>query len=654
MSTTPDNISADDAHMLIAQQSTLSALMAQPNSELLVPQMSNEALKRFTLLLDDAEINRIWNAAATMSAWREYDFITFVFAKSTPYGRTEWRCLSQALINHSASMYVDWFKRGIRREQVGYSDTSRFASIKDFALGEILEAADAVTVTALARWILTEAPSATRLRMLNVLATSKHKEGLAHPLEALKVSDGEELSSFLSGWWEEWLNRAIGKGSSTWRNLLKSSSYEVPESISFLAENCDDFFVLPIGYFTGILAETPEKIDSVLADLKIRKNAAAFVPMATVWHLLMRISDYVQSYGDHEIELLGLRQVLLDHAQNHPDTWTRALRWMMLHCEYRGIKSDIVGITCQLGKIATPELALLTVDENPDIAALAQGIHALLRGGEDPSGAHIAYLADSLAHYRDGTPKFPSPLSIRSGTWISSQSLESDLSDGVKRANGFFDIHLREHKGSVEEALTATLLNEIMVQFRTAAARSDAFGTPRLKLAQREISKNQEEHIYGCDLAFLVKAQAPGVYLMEWTDLVQVKKSVAMSKADATALTPDSWTIDIVQLGKIIKYSATAVYFLFCAQGGVLVVPAKYLMGFVDGKPGAVRNATRTLGYNAIRSAAIPLEQYLVNLLIGLWVGTTSQDTMDFVKGNNQIRPRTVIDVTIEFAAPRG
>ena len=72
------------------------------------------------------------------------------------------------------------------------------------------------------------------------------------------------------------------------------------------------------------------------------------------------------------------------------------------------------------------------------------------------------------------------------------------------------------------------------------------------------------------------------------------------------------------------------------------------------GKAGAKKSATRTLGYNDVRSAAVPLEQYLIDLLIGQWIGTNAKDTMDFVKENLKIKPRIVIDVVIEFAALRG
>jgi hypothetical protein len=662
MFTMPTELSTDEALTLIAQQNSLSEIIALPAAALLLPLIPKDTLAKFIEALDAAEIARIWEAAERSNSLKgKGALILTIFVHAKPYAGTEWKRLGRALISNCSSIYIDWFRQGIINEHVGYYRRQDFEDVGDFALEEILSAASCADISVLAGWAVAEAtvPVPARFDIINILAKSTPSKPCKHPLTELRERNEQELWQVLSPWWEKHLSFANRKDHTSWGKSLGIHPSSIPESVSYLAENGGDFLVLPIGYFSGILAETPEKIPTVLGEIGVRKNITAFVPMATLWHLLSRISEYAGGYGKFEIELLGLRSSLLEFAQANPGTWIQALRWMIRHVEHRHIKADIVAISCQLGQEVVEELSRLAHDDDPAIAALSGGIYALMKGSEDPSSAHIDYLADSLAHYYDGTPKFPSPLNLRSATWISSDRLEKYMRDGVQRARSFFDTHLCEHQGAVEEALTATLLNEILTQFRSAntmlkAARSENFGTPRLTLSQREVSKNVEEPVYGCDLAFLIKAQAPGVYLMEWTDLVQVKKSLAMSNQAATLLTPDSWTIDIKQLEKMIGYSSTAVYFLLCAQGGVLVVPARYLLGFVHGKAGSEKNATRTLGYNDLRSAALPLEQYLIDLLIGQWIGTNAKDTMDFVKGNLKIRPRFVIDVNIEFAAPRG
>lgn len=63
-----------------------------------------------------------------------------------------------------------------------------------------------------------------------------------------------------------------------------------------------------------------------------------------------------------------------------------------------------------------------------------------------------------------------------------------------------------------------------------------------------------------------------------------------------------------LQLHTLLEHSASAVYWLICCAGDVLVVPAKFLV--------AIENATArpsskqfTVGYAAVRHTAILLEQ---------------------------------------------
>jgi hypothetical protein len=89
---------------------------------------------------------------------------------------------------------------------------------------------------------------------------------------------------------------------------------------------------------------------------------------------------------------------------------------------------------------------------------------------------------------------------------------------------------------------------------------------------------------------------------------------------------------------------------MIASCGTVLVVPAKHLMGILGGN--SKRNFLKsfTAHYYELRAAAIPLEQYLVDLLIGQWLGTMSEDVINFVEGGNpNIRPRMVVEVILSI-----
>jgi hypothetical protein len=154
--------------------------------------------------------------------------------------------------------------------------------------------------------------------------------------------------------------------------------------------------------------------------------------------------------------------------------------------------------------------------------------------------------------------------------------------------------------------------------------------------------------VYGCDLAWLLHATVYGAYLSTWVDLVQVKKSKALQRnSNRKSSATNSWKIEIKQLNDILKWSATAVYWLIASEGEVLVVPAKHLLGIKRGRSKRATAESFTIGHHDVRSAAIPLEQYLVDLLIGQWLGTTSEDAVRFVEGDSNIRPMSVVEITI-------
>jgi hypothetical protein len=658
--------SDEEAAKVIKHHATLSGLLAHEHALQLLAHMTDDHVENFIDVMDGEEIEKIWTAAGELGyseSIGEGVFIQSLFNLAFPYGGTHFLRLSKALIENDPGRYITWFKEWSRLATISRNErlSEPFDRVSALALKEILVKADASAVADLSHWIVTAAPSPSRLKYLDTLAGLDMSGADQHPLLDLKLLNADALYRALSIWWEPQRDRClIREYDKPWSDFLETRYTSTPASIAFLAEHGGDFLALPIGYLSGVAAAVTGDIDSELKKYGVVSNSAVFLPVAQTWHFLSKISDYRMRRGnDHETELLGLRKALLDNVTRHPQSWITSLHWIFLHAEVRDVKSDTVAITCQLNQIATPRLENLLADNDGVVATLARGILALLTGTNDPASANIAYLADSLAHYHDGTLKFPSPLSLRSATWICSNELEQYFRDGVKRATAYFDHHVAESHTSPEESLTGTLMNELVVQFRDSlkilsTVKPQSSDAPTLRLAQRDFSKTKEEPIYGCDLAFLIRAQAPEVYKMEWTDIVQVKKSLVMSNSEAKSNTADSWEIDIRQLRKILLYSASAVYFLLCANGGTLVVPARFLLGFVGVKAGSEANKTRTIGYHMIRSAAIPLEQYLVDLLIGQWIGTNSKRALSFVKGNQVHRPRAVFEITIEFQAPRG
>jgi hypothetical protein len=285
---------------------------------------------------------------------------------------------------------------------------------------------------------------------------------------------------------------------------------------------------------------------------------------------------------------------------------------------------------------------------------MSNGLWTLLHGIEDPKSGLANTLASAAARYMDGAPIFPHPLSVMSATWLGSIGIEQAIANGVRRAATRFAAEVRDQGGNVEEALTNSLIKEIGFEFkqvklrlRTLGSRRSRAPSPVLSVRQRPVSKSIEEPVYGCDLAWLLRATVRDSYRATWVDLVQVKKSKALQFQTKKKSALDSWKIEVKQLNNILDWSATAVYWLIASDGEVLVIPAKHLLGIKRGSAKSVSAKSFTIRYHQVRSAAIPLHQYLVDLLIGQWVGTTLADTVKFVQGNSRIRPRAVVEITI-------
>ena len=387
------------------------------------------------------------------------------------------------------------------------------------------------------------------------------------------------------------------------------------------------------------------------------------LPMARLWAALRTLAKYQAESWKHDTELVGLRAKSVALATEAPGLWARALRWILLRAEVLGETAQAV--TLELAATTSVVRAALESacgDETEAVRLLAQGLWTLFNGLTEPGPALARTLADAAARHMDGTPVFPHPLAPMSATWLGSTGIESAITDGIRRAASRFAVEVRDQGGDVEEALAKALVKEIEVEFRQIQPQLPLFSpgryrpqTPLLSVRQRPASKQVEEPIYGCDIAWLLNAEVRGRYSATWVDLVQIKKSTAIRYQPGGGRSADSWRIDRQQLSTILKWSMTATYWLIASAGEILVVPARHLAAIQQGTRKQARGKAFTVGYHEVRSAAIPLEQYLVDLLIGQWIGTTEERVLQFARGeDSNIRPRLVVEVTIAVGEQAG
>ena len=506
---------------------------------------------------------------------------------------------------------------------------------------------------------------AQHFELLNEL--SENWEGISSldPIAQTMFQGHERLDSILRTYWE------ASKLSShnNVKNTLWSDGYHYSNSFPsaiISAINAVPFaFELELGFSIGKrIAENGQmvsltEISNYLGKFGLDTDkvlAVDIFPMVELWATLRSISNYKDNSWEHKTELLGLKEKLSSIAVASPHLWAKSLPWILVRASE--FKDLIQAITLELAPtIPTVEEALNNAcnHEIESVRMLARGIQTLLSGFETPESRISRTLVDTIAQYIDGSPIFPHPLSPLSSTWLGSTGVESILIDGVKRACERFTIIVQEQGGNVEEALTQALISEIEAQFLTTKHKlsiispgASKTSAPILSVKQRPISKNIEEPKYGCDIAWILEANIPKRYNSTWVSLVQVKKSSLLHHSKSKRVYPDSWRIKSKQLDDILLWSQTAVYWLIAALGEVLVIPGRHLKAIKNGKAISTTAVSFTVGYNEVRSAAIPVEQYLVNLLIGQWIGTSSEEVLQFAKnGNPLIRPRHSIEVTI-------
>lgn len=502
-------------------------------------------------------------------------------------------------------------------------------------------------------------------RQLNELVTRWQGQSGSDPV-AIAIKQGHEsLEAFFRSPWQSTIRPSWRRGDDKlWTTILSS---DIGRAFATAVRAAHGRFRLEFGYSIGVLiaeeeAEpSTEKISAHLKKVGIEpppKMVHNLLPMVELWAYLRMFAKYQASSWQHETELIGLRAKIVSLAATTPELWSQSLSWILFRASTLGDVAQAV--TLELASSSPQVRASLDNacnEQAEDVRLKALGLRTLLLGLEAPDSGLARTLADAAAHYMDGSPVFPHPLEPISLTWLGSSGIEQAIADGVRRACGRFASEVRDQGADIEEALTKAIVKELEVEFREVQPRLKLLGSSRsrspvpvLSMRQRPSSKKSEEPIYGCDLAWLLKATVRGRYSLTWVDLVQVKKSSNLQQSKSRAARADSWKIECKQLDDILKWSATAAYWLIASDGEVLVIPAKHLLAIRRGTKGGTSLKTFTVGYHQVRSAAIPMEQYLVDLLIGQWVGTSAEELVSFAQGgNSNIRPRVVVEITIDI-----
>lgn len=375
---------------------------------------------------------------------------------------------------------------------------------------------------------------------------------------------------------------------------------------------------------------------------------------AKLWGMLRRVAEYTSRW-ETKTERLGAEMLLRQFVAANPATWAQSLPSLLIHMEkFSGIVEALtVTIYEESGDVQSVLRSSIEFSDDVKIRDRARGILALCDGMNSIQEEVAFSFVSQVARLFDGYTSFPHPLEIRSATWLGSLSVESIMRQQIQEAESKFQYYFKRQGGVEEEAPTARLLAEIEVAFRRQQLQVKGLGldqskkVPRITFSQMQVPK-VDENTYGCDISFILKGNIQKAFRVESADLVQVKKPLKIQTSERNqGRFKEAWSIDVSQLNDILEYSQTAVYWLIQPNGQVLVVPSKLLLGIIRGS-GKSNQGSVSVGYHQVRSVAISLSQYVIDLFLGLWLGTNIEKTLRFARGEETMtKPMHIVEINV-------
>lgn len=427
------------------------------------------------------------------------------------------------------------------------------------------------------------------------------------------------------------------------------------------------YLPLELGYEIGLYAQDTQgdPKDASLAQHFIEENEISIagelpielIRQGTLWATMRRLAAYESEAWKHSTELIGLRVLVREFAEKHPEEWARALPWLLARSHLLGGIVEVICISLSKESEVVYNAIKRCAEQSSsmEVRDRARGVVALCHGFISPQEQLSHDILSFAARQIDGQLAFPHPLEPMSGTWLGSLDVEHVLRKNIQAAERQFSSYFTQQGMIEEEAGTSRLLTDLEYAFQHARLGVSALGKPKdttptsIKFSQKQVPK-KEETIYGCDLALIVTGIVPDALKLESAEIVQVKKPQTVTRRGL--LGPefnDSWRINVEQLRDIIRFSQTSAYWLIEPNGEVLVIPARLLYAILEGKD-QLEQGSATVHYYQIRSMCIPLWQFLVNLFLGIWLGTADEQVLRFARGEDaRTQPRHIVEIEVRF-----
>lgn len=405
-------------------------------------------------------------------------------------------------------------------------------------------------------------------------------------------------------------------------------------------------FQLATGYYARDDYAEVGIVEKLLGDAATPEKSALLDKFTRLWVALRRVSGHKGWDDQSRAARVAVESYIMQLVEDSPVLWAESLHLILAKAGEIGELADIITITLASRSQEVEDALRFIGDhsESQELREHARGLLLLAQSMDQPKPAVVNQMIDMLSRWAGRGVLFPHPLSPSSKTWLASHDGEAEIQLGLRSGLRQFEEHFRLQGAEDERALVGRLLTELAVPFRAQSPVTSALGRlglgtkPRIRIEHRPFTPT-EEKAHGPDVAFITRASLHGSMKIEFAEFVQVKKPNRHR-----GRWKESWKIDIEQLNNLLTTSATSVYWLIDWEGRVCAVPAKYIKAWMPTKAGA----TFTLGFNSIRSAAIPAEQFLSELFLGAWVGNHHPTTMKIARGEVPgLVPRNLVEVSV-------
>lgn len=369
----------------------------------------------------------------------------------------------------------------------------------------------------------------------------------------------------------------------------------------------DDPFSSSPSFSTGgcTLAQVPEGIAGLVALAEASRGPSAD-NLDPLVQSIVKLHQLIMQASSSKDRLRGraLRQQLLEFGRREPGAAVAAAEWFL------ALESSPHDEALTAFALENPELLdhvqSIAASDSP-VADRAEGFVLAIRDGDLPTlTSTVMWWADTRLYAA------PTPIASPTSTWLNDAALEAEIR---ARIDGAIE-RLLEKGLSEETEVTGALVQQLVNAFNSSALLPQSTSTVPFTLEVTSTNSKTNEKVTGADLGIVLDSRVGDSVHLIIGHLVQVKQA---TNRESTA--PPTWQIKRTQLENLLDTDPTATYWLIQQHHNpkVIAVPARLLAGIMQARG---ERETTTVGWADVRSASASLGQVLLDLFIGLWIGT--------------------------------